>query len=149
MVKKEKLVPLNITVPLSLREYAESVAIDHFDSLSDYVRTLIRSDQRKRGVEPFEDLIDSIMVFLSRSTKSSTVSADAAELLREKLVTISSLLEAGLSLRKEKIMKQNPQLSEKALLKKLNAWTLRAPTREEVPGLIEVSEERKKRLQDG
>ena len=60
MAKKGKLVPLNITVPLSLREYAESQASTQYDSLSDYVRTLIKSDQRKSVGEPMEDLIDSI-----------------------------------------------------------------------------------------
>jgi hypothetical protein len=151
MRRKEKLVPLNITIPLSLREYAESVTVSEFDSLSDYIRTLIKRDQRRSAAEPLAELIDSIMGFLSRSTKNhgEVESAEALVLLREKLAIMSSLFDAGLTLRKEKIKRQNPKLSEKALLKKLNAWTQQSPITAEVPGLIEISEDRKKRLQNG
>lgn len=150
MTRKEKLVPLNITIPFSLREYAESAAGAEYDSLSDYIRTLIKRDQTRSESEPIEDLVDSITRFLSRSTKSpNTVeSKEVIELLMGRLRTIESLLELGRDLRKAKIKRQNPKISEKALLKKLNAWALYSPTQGEVPGLFEISEERKRRLLD-
>lgn len=151
MAKKKKLVPLNIRIPLSLREHAESAASAEYDSLSDYVAALIERDQKRNASEPIEVLIDAITNYLIRSMKdcNAVESSEAFELLTKKLNTISSLFETGRALRELKIRRKNPKISEKALLKKLNAWALHDAGGHEVPGLFEVNEERKRKLQGG
>jgi len=151
MNKKDKLVPLNATIPSSLKEYAEFVVGGEYDSISDYIRTLIKNDKKRKEGNDLEILVDTVAMYLGKISSNSENIIDSREglkILQEKLSTIAALFETGLTLRKAKIRKQNPKISQKELIKKLSAWSLDSP-REEVPGLFEVSEDRKKRLLNG
>lgn len=152
MNKKDKLVQLNTTIPASLRKYAETVASSKYDSISDYIRTLIRNDMKRAEGNDFERLVEAVGLFLRnvKSEEENVISSkDGIDILQERLATISHLFDVGVELRTLKIKKKNPKIKEKELIKKLNAWITEGPIGEEVPGLFEVSEERKKRFLNG
>ena len=150
MAKKEKLLVLNATLPSSLKKYVEKTSKErNFSSTSDYIRNLIRSDQKKQEKGATEDLINALSTYLHGELQQEDEAVDSSksvEILNQKLLTISSLFELGANLRSAKLQRQNPNLSQKDLLKKLNAWALSSSLSEEVPGFIEVSENRKRAL---
>lgn len=150
--KKNKLVPLNVTIPHYLREYAEKIASSKYDSISDYIRTLIKEDKRRDNGDNFDKLLDSLSQAIREipiNHESIINSKEGIELINQRLATIAELFQTGLGLREIKLKRDNPKISEKELIKKLNAWSLSSPAGEEVPGLFEISEKRKKRLLNG
>jgi antitoxin ParD1/3/4 len=49
---------MNVSLPPALKKYVrERVKADSYSNASDYIRTLIREDQRRRGIDVLEQLI--------------------------------------------------------------------------------------------
>lgn len=49
---------MNISLPAALKKYVrERVKAENYSNASDYVRTLIREDQRRRGIDRLEELL--------------------------------------------------------------------------------------------
>lgn len=145
--KKEKLVVLNSTLPISLKDYAENASIErNCSSTSDYIRALIREDQERANGDELNQLVTLVYKYLSKALKKDSIdSNNSFEILNSKLKTVSSLFEFGYNLKENKIKRENPKIKHSALNKKLQDWIFNSSSIE-VPGLIEESEERKRRL---
>lgn len=49
---------MNVSLPPAMKKYVrERVKADNYSNASDYIRTLIREDQRRRGIDELEKLI--------------------------------------------------------------------------------------------
>lgn len=49
---------MNVSLPAAMKKYVrERVKADNYSNASDYIRTLIREDQRRRGIDVLERLI--------------------------------------------------------------------------------------------
>jgi len=49
---------MNVSLPPALKKYVrERVKADNYSNASDYIRTLIREDQRRRGIDRLEQLL--------------------------------------------------------------------------------------------
>jgi antitoxin ParD1/3/4 len=49
---------MNVSLPPALKKYVrERVKAENYSNASDYIRTLIREDQRRRGIDVLEELI--------------------------------------------------------------------------------------------
>ena len=57
MDQQEKLTSMNVSLPESLRAFAEDRARQGFSSASEYIRELIRRDQREAAKEKLEALL--------------------------------------------------------------------------------------------
>ncbi len=57
MGDQEKLTSMNVSLPASLREFAEELARDRYSSASEYIRELIRHDQKQAAKERLEALL--------------------------------------------------------------------------------------------
>lgn len=57
MEREEKLTSMNVSLPASLRAFAEERARLGFSSASEYIRELIRRDQREAARERLEALL--------------------------------------------------------------------------------------------
>ncbi|MCO6430815.1 MAG: hypothetical protein J5J00_08130, partial [Deltaproteobacteria bacterium] len=142
---------LNTTIPLELRKYAESVARSDYDSLSDYVRTLIKKDKSSREGSAYDSLLEALLNYLMSpaSDEEGVGSPNDIDLLTKRLSTISSLFETGVRLREQKLKKEGRYHSESELSKRINNWIMSHVKNGEVPGLFEISEDRKTKLLNG
>lgn len=57
MDQQEKLTSMNVSLPASLRAFAEERASQGFSSASEYIRELIRRDQKEAAREKLEALL--------------------------------------------------------------------------------------------
>jgi len=57
MDQQEKLTSMNVSIPESLRHFAEERAREGFSSTSEYIRELIRRDQKEAAREKLEALL--------------------------------------------------------------------------------------------
>jgi len=57
MQPDEKLTSMNVSLPVSLRAFAEERASHGFSSASEYIRELIRRDQKEAARERLESLL--------------------------------------------------------------------------------------------
>ncbi len=57
MDRQEKLTSMNVSLPESLRSFAEERARRGFSSASEYIRELIRRDQKEAAKEKLEALL--------------------------------------------------------------------------------------------
>ena len=57
MDQQEKLTSMNVSLPASLRTFAEERARQSFSSTSEYIRELIRRDQKEAAKEKLEALL--------------------------------------------------------------------------------------------
>lgn len=49
---------MNVSLPAAMKKYVrERVKAENYSNASDYIRTLIREDQRRRGIDDLERLI--------------------------------------------------------------------------------------------
>jgi antitoxin ParD1/3/4 len=49
---------MNVSLPAAMKKYVrERVKAENYSNASDYIRTLIREDQRRRGIDVLEQLI--------------------------------------------------------------------------------------------
>lgn len=49
---------MNVSLPAALKKYVrERVKAENYSNASDYIRTLIREDQRRRGIDQLESLL--------------------------------------------------------------------------------------------
>jgi antitoxin ParD1/3/4 len=49
---------MNVSLPPALKKYVrERVRAENYSNAGDYIRTLIREDQRRRGIDVLEELI--------------------------------------------------------------------------------------------
>lgn len=49
---------MNVSLPPALKKYVrERVRAENYSNASDYIRTLIREDQRRRGIDKLEQLL--------------------------------------------------------------------------------------------
>jgi antitoxin ParD1/3/4 len=49
---------MNVSLPTAMKKYVrERVKAENFSNASDYIRTLIREDQRRRGIDVLERLV--------------------------------------------------------------------------------------------
>jgi antitoxin ParD1/3/4 len=55
--RQEKLTTMNVSLPESLRTFAEQRARSRYSSASEYIRELIRRDQREAAKEKLEELL--------------------------------------------------------------------------------------------
>ena len=55
MDQQEKLTSMNVSLPESLRAFAEERARQGFSSASEYIRELIRRDQKEAAKEKLEE----------------------------------------------------------------------------------------------
>ena len=55
--KSEKMTTMNVSLPESLRKYAEERARTRYSSASEYIRDLIRRDQKEAAKERLEELL--------------------------------------------------------------------------------------------
>jgi antitoxin ParD1/3/4 len=55
--KQEKMTTMNISLPESLRSFAEERARSRYSSASEYIRELIRRDQKGAAKEKLEELL--------------------------------------------------------------------------------------------
>ena len=55
--KNEKMSTMNISLPESLRKYAEERSRTRYSSASEYIRDLIRRDQKEAAKERLEELL--------------------------------------------------------------------------------------------
>jgi antitoxin ParD1/3/4 len=55
--KQEKMTTMNVSLPESLRTFAEERARSRYSSASEYIRELIRRDQQGAAKEKLEELL--------------------------------------------------------------------------------------------
>ena len=49
---------MNVSLPAAMKKYVrERVKAENYSNASDYIRTLIREDQRRRGIDRLESLL--------------------------------------------------------------------------------------------
>ena len=54
---EDKMTSMNVSLPESLREFAESRAATGYSSASEYIRELIRRDKKQAAREKLEELL--------------------------------------------------------------------------------------------
>jgi antitoxin ParD1/3/4 len=80
--KPEKVTTMNVSLPESLRSFAEERASVRYSSASEYIRDLIRRDQKDAARERLEELLIEGL----ESGKPVVVTEDYWEKKREELV---------------------------------------------------------------
>jgi antitoxin ParD1/3/4 len=74
---------IHISMPESLKEYMdERVSEEHYSTISDYVRALVREDQKRRA----EELLEKLLLEGLESGRGATLGSDEWEQFKKRVL---------------------------------------------------------------